>query len=196
MRFTGKRLRLAEVAGLVGQAVAGKSTKKIFECLRLSAKDGILEVAGTDLEVAVRYEIREDIQVEEAGVAVVPAHLFANVLREIGDETVSIAVRRNDCSDDSALTRIIGAPSPTNEEAWRDGREQSASCVALKSSKPWNRPRAASRRSIPMSVSLAATRTDVAAASTRDEPPCNFYVTFYVRSQCAARVCARSRHFI
>ncbi|MHC4137686.1 MAG: DNA polymerase III subunit beta [Planctomycetota bacterium] len=96
MRFTAKRSRLAEVASLVGQAVAGKSTKKIFECLRIVAKDGELEFAGTDLEVAVRYRMTEDeeIEIAEPGEVVVPAHLFANVLREIGDESISLAMAR------------------------------------------------------------------------------------------------------
>ncbi|MHC4816483.1 MAG: DNA polymerase III subunit beta [Planctomycetota bacterium] len=94
MRFTAKRSRLAEVANLVGQAVAGKSTKKIFECLRMVAKEGQLEIAGTDLEVAVRYRMTTDIEVTEPGEAVVPAHLFANVLREIGDESISLSVAR------------------------------------------------------------------------------------------------------
>jgi len=94
MRLTAKRSRLAEVAGLVAQAVAGKSTKKIFECLRLVAREGVLEMAGTDLEVAVRYRVREDVEIGAPGEAVVPAQLFANILREIGDETVSIQVAR------------------------------------------------------------------------------------------------------
>jgi len=94
MRFKGKRARLAEVAGLVAQAVAGKSTKKIFECLRVVADDRGVEFAGTDLEVAIRYRVEEDLEVAEHGEAVVPAQLLANVLREIGDETVAIAVAR------------------------------------------------------------------------------------------------------
>ena len=94
MRFKGKRARLAEVAGLVAQAVAGKSTKKIFECLRIVSGDRGVEFAGTDLEVAIRYRMDEDVEVVEPGEAVVPAQLLANVLREIGDETVSIAVAR------------------------------------------------------------------------------------------------------
>ena len=98
MRFTGKRSRLAEVSSLVGQAVAGKSTKKIFECLRLVATDKGLEIAGTDLEVAVRYRLTEDVEITEPGEAVVPAHLFSNVLREIGDESVSISVSRQKLS--------------------------------------------------------------------------------------------------
>ncbi|MHC4957159.1 MAG: DNA polymerase III subunit beta [Planctomycetota bacterium] len=94
MRFTCKRARLAEVAGLVGQAVSGKSTKKIFECIRIDASDSGLELSGTDLEVAVRYRVSEDVDVKEAGEAVVPAQLFAGVLREIGDEQVTLSVAR------------------------------------------------------------------------------------------------------
>lgn len=94
MRFHAQRARLAEVAALVGQAVSGKSTKKIFECLRIVAKDGHLEISGTDLEVAIRYRIAEHVEVAEAGEVVVPAHLLANVLREIGDETVTLEHNR------------------------------------------------------------------------------------------------------
>ncbi len=90
MRFQAQRARLAEVAALVGQAVSGKSTKKIFECLRIVAKDQELEISGTDLEVAIRYRIQDNIEVSEPGEVVVPAHLLANVLREIGDETVTM----------------------------------------------------------------------------------------------------------
>ncbi|MHC4953214.1 MAG: DNA polymerase III subunit beta [Planctomycetota bacterium] len=100
MRFTCSRPKLAEVAALVGQAVAGKSTKKIFECLRLVADANSLEVAGTDLEVSVRLRLVADadgkdpaaLRVTEPGTAVVPAPLFAGLLREIGDETVTVSV--------------------------------------------------------------------------------------------------------
>ena len=78
MRFSCKRARLAEVAGLVGHAVSGKSTKKIFECIRIQATEGRLEFSGTDLEVAIRYSLSgDDVEVQEQGEAVVPAQLFA-----------------------------------------------------------------------------------------------------------------------
>ena len=94
MRFSCPRSSLAEVATVVGQAVAGKSTKKIFECLRITAKDGALEVAGTDLEVAVRHRITDAVDVATEGTAVVPAALFSGLLREIGDEQVTVAVAK------------------------------------------------------------------------------------------------------
>ncbi len=91
MKFTAKRSRLAEVSTLVGQAVAGKSTKRVYECIRLTASDQGLEIAGTDLELAARYSLTDEIQVKEAGEVVVPAQIFTGVLREIGDETVSLS---------------------------------------------------------------------------------------------------------
>jgi len=94
MRFSCPRSSLAEVATLVGQAVAGKSTKKIFECLRIVATKQGLEIAGTDLEVAVRHTLSEAVDVSDEGTAVVPAALFAGLLREIGDEQVTVAVAR------------------------------------------------------------------------------------------------------
>lgn len=93
MRFTCKRARLAEIAGLVSQAVATKTTKRIFECLRLSTTGGLLELSGTDLEVAIRHRL-EDVEIQEAGEAVVPATLFSGVMREISDESVSVTAER------------------------------------------------------------------------------------------------------
>ncbi len=111
MKFTCSRARLSEVASLVGQAVAGKSTKKIFECLRIVADGDSLEIAGTDLEVSVRQTIRNeapieggspdgperaqqpDLVVEQPGKAVVPAALLAGLLREINDERVTLSVQ-------------------------------------------------------------------------------------------------------
>ncbi len=101
MRFTCKRARLAEIAALVGQAVSTKTTKRIFECLHLSArKGGALRVSGTDLEVAMRYRI-DEAEIREEGEAVAPAALFSGVLREIADETVEISVARRKMTIDT-----------------------------------------------------------------------------------------------
>jgi len=91
MKFSAKRSRLADVAALVGQAVAGKSTKRVFECIRLTVSDDGLEIAGTDLELAARYRLTEDIRAEQPGEVVVPATMFTGVLREVGDETVTLS---------------------------------------------------------------------------------------------------------
>lgn len=93
MRFTCKRQSLCDVASAVGQAVSSKSTKKIFECLRIQAEGQDLELSGTDLEVAARYRL-SGADVKQGGTAVVPAALFASLLKEIGDETISVAVAK------------------------------------------------------------------------------------------------------
>jgi DNA polymerase-3 subunit beta len=94
MRITVNRASLFDAAALVGQAVAAKSTKRVFECLRIGARKGVLEIAGTDLEVAVRARISEGVDVEREGEAVVPAALLASVLREISDERVSLSAEK------------------------------------------------------------------------------------------------------
>lgn len=128
MRFSCPRSSLAEIASVVGQAVAGKSTKKIFECLRIVATSTELEVAGTDLEVAVRHRIpvgdESNLTVTEEGTAVVPAALFSGLLREISDEHVTVAVKRQkltletdgghfelECEDSAQYPEIPDFPS-------------------------------------------------------------------------------------
>jgi DNA polymerase-3 subunit beta len=129
MRINVERAKLAGVVTLVGQAVATKSTKRVFECLRLVAKAGALEIAGTDLEVAVRYRIGEGVEVREEGEAVVPASLLGNVLREVGDERVALTVAKQklvletdggsftvECVDPSEYPEIPGFPE---QAAWK-----------------------------------------------------------------------------
>ncbi|MCK6460999.1 MAG: DNA polymerase III subunit beta, partial [Planctomycetes bacterium] len=99
------------------------------ECLRLVAKKGTLEIAGTDLEVAIRYRMAEDIDVKQEGEAVVPAALLANVLREVGDERISLAVSKQklgietdggffeiECVDPAEYPEIPGFPEAA---AWK-----------------------------------------------------------------------------
>lgn len=97
MRFSCKRSSLADVAAAAGLAVSSKSTKKIFECIRVEAiagsAGGSLDLSGTDLEVAARYRL-PGVDVKDPGVAVVPAALFSSLLREIGDETVTVVVAK------------------------------------------------------------------------------------------------------
>jgi DNA polymerase III subunit beta len=133
MRITLNRARFFDVTSLVGQAVAAKSTKKVFECLRLTAKGGVLEIAGTDLEVAIRYRMTEDVEVKQEGEAVVPAALLANVLREVGDERISLAVAKQklgletdggffeiECVDPAEYPEIPGFPAAA---AWKIGSD-------------------------------------------------------------------------
>lgn len=129
MRITLNRARFFDITSLVGQAVAAKSTKKVFECLRLTAKGSMLEIAGTDLEVAIRYRLAEDVDVKQEGEAVVPAALLANVLREVGDERISLAVSKQklgletdggffelECVDPAEYPEIPGFPGAA---AWK-----------------------------------------------------------------------------
>ena len=94
MRIVINRAALFDATALVGQAVAAKSTKRVFECLRIVAKKGLLEIVGTDLEVAVRARIAEGVEIQREGEAVVPAALLSSVLREIVDERVSLVAEK------------------------------------------------------------------------------------------------------
>ena len=145
MRFTCSRPKLAEVTSQVGQAVSGKSTKKIFECLRLVADESGLEVAGTDLEVAVRHWINPssdprsgekdaaNLEVAETGSAVVPAALLSGLLREIGDERITVSVAKQkltleadggrfelECEDPAQYPEIPEFPSEATGKVARD----------------------------------------------------------------------------
>ena len=54
-----------------------KSTRPAIENVCLVATDGVLELVGTDLDVAVRYRV-EDVKVDEPGNVLIPARIAAD----------------------------------------------------------------------------------------------------------------------
>jgi DNA polymerase-3 subunit beta len=91
MKVICNRGALSDALGLCGTIIAARTPKPILQCLKLAAEDNALTISATDLEVAIRY--RDDqVQVEEAGEAVVPADKLRDIVRESIDDTLSIQV--------------------------------------------------------------------------------------------------------
>jgi DNA polymerase-3 subunit beta len=91
MKVICNRGALVEALNVVGNVVAGRTTKPVLQCLKLSAADGALTVAGTDLEVAIRYSDTQ-VQIEQEGQTLVRADKLRDIVRESMDDTLSIEV--------------------------------------------------------------------------------------------------------
>ncbi|MDI3297583.1 MAG: hypothetical protein QJR08_00255 [Bacillota bacterium] len=88
MRATVKRSDLEKAAAGALRAVAAKPPVPVLAFLRIEAGDGRIEVAGSSLEATVRLAAPADV--EEGGAALVPARLFAELLRLAGSDEIRL----------------------------------------------------------------------------------------------------------
>ena len=91
MKVICNRGALLEALTVTGNVVAARTPKPVLQCVKLTAADDRLTVAATDLEVAVRYSDSQ-VQIEEAGEALVPADKMRDIVRESVDDTLAIEI--------------------------------------------------------------------------------------------------------
>src|SRR5262245_29719224 len=92
MKVLCDRERLREALSVVTSVIPLKSTRPAIENVCLVASDDMLELVGTDLDVAVRYRVA-DVKVEEPGTALVPARVTADFVRDLAGDTVRLRTK-------------------------------------------------------------------------------------------------------
>lgn len=90
MKVSCLQENLSEGLKIVGRAVARRTTLPILSNVLLSAEDGILKLAGTDLEMGITTRI--GAQIEEAGSITVPAGLLSEFVNSLPKERVDIVL--------------------------------------------------------------------------------------------------------
>jgi DNA polymerase-3 subunit beta len=88
MKLICDGLDLAEAVATVGRATSARAINPILEGIKLTAKNGTLTLAATDLEMYIQKTIRADISAE--GVTVVPGKLFAEYVGKLGKSSVGL----------------------------------------------------------------------------------------------------------
>jgi DNA polymerase-3 subunit beta len=94
MKVLCDRERLREGLAVVTSVIPVKSTRPAIENVCLVASDDVLELVGTDLDVAVRYRVA-DVKVEEPGTALVPARVTSDFVRDLTGDTVRLRTKAN-----------------------------------------------------------------------------------------------------
>ncbi len=89
LKLRGDAKDLAESIGIAASVAPGKSPKPVLQNLLLDAHDGVLEVTGTDMDVAVRVRI-ERVEVLSDGRVLVNAARFLQILRELSGDQVEL----------------------------------------------------------------------------------------------------------
>lgn len=89
MKVICDRAALLDAVTLVGGVVVSRTPTPVLLCIRLSAKDGELTLAATDLEVGLRLSV-DQVEVQDEGEALLPADKLAQIVRASDDPTLTI----------------------------------------------------------------------------------------------------------
>jgi DNA polymerase III subunit beta len=89
MKFITEKSLLQEAISDVQKAITGKSTMPALQGIYLSARDGMLTLIGSDIEVSIETKIQADI-IEE-GEIVIDSRLFGEIIRKQPNGEIEIA---------------------------------------------------------------------------------------------------------
>ncbi|MFT3785014.1 MAG: DNA polymerase III subunit beta [Tepidisphaeraceae bacterium] len=91
MKVICNRAALLEAVTIAQSVVPVRSPKPVLSCVKLTVGDDKLTIAGTDLEVAVKF-VDAQVQVEVPGETLVPADKLRDIVRESLDDTLALSV--------------------------------------------------------------------------------------------------------
>jgi DNA polymerase-3 subunit beta len=96
MKVIAQTDALQDALALTGSIVATRTPKPVLQCIKLVAENDALTLMSTDLEVGCRYEITA-VKIEEPGEALIPAGRLSGIVRESGDESLTIETENETC---------------------------------------------------------------------------------------------------
>ena len=98
LKIRGDAKEFAEALSWAASVAPAKSPRPVLQNLLLEAKDGVLIVTGTDLEVAVRVRV-ERVEVVSDGTALLNASRVVQIVRELVGDQIELATdERGGCT--------------------------------------------------------------------------------------------------
>ncbi|MEG1797855.1 MAG: DNA polymerase III subunit beta [Clostridium sp.] len=88
MKFITEKTLLQEAISDVQKAITGKSTMPILQGIYISARDGMLTLIGSDIEVSVETKIKAKIL--EEGEIVIDSRIFGEIIRKQPNDEIEI----------------------------------------------------------------------------------------------------------
>ncbi len=104
MKIVCQRESLTNGFVLAASIAPSRSPKEILMNVKVTAAGGKLVFVATDMEVGIRLEVEDGIEIETEGTALLPVSRMMSILRESNDETLTIE------TDDSGI-QITGSRS-------------------------------------------------------------------------------------
>ncbi len=103
MKFTISKEAFLGAINQVQHVVSSRTTLAILSNVLLKARDGVLELTTTDLDVGVTCSV--PAEVDEAGATTLPARRLATIVRELPSEEIEVKV------DEKNVASIRSGPS-------------------------------------------------------------------------------------
>ena len=97
MKITCNRHNLLAACQLASAAVSPRDVKPVLRNIKAVAGNDGCTLTATDLELGVRLNV-PDVQIEEPGEALLPANKVIAILREAGDEELTIEADPGGCT--------------------------------------------------------------------------------------------------
>jgi len=94
MKLSCSRVELRDALRVVSGVVDPRNIKPILKDIHIRTVNGLLELSATDLEVGIKYVVR-DVDTEEEGGIVVPADPVSGIVSESQDERLFLTVNEN-----------------------------------------------------------------------------------------------------
>lgn len=94
MKFLCEKSNLQEAISIVTKAITGKTTMPILEGIYIEAKNGQLNLIGSDMDVSIQTKINADVI--ESGKLVIDSKIFSEIIRKLPNSDVKIETLEND----------------------------------------------------------------------------------------------------
>jgi DNA polymerase III subunit beta len=104
MKITCQRELLTNAFALAASIAPSRSPKEILQNVKVTAAGGKITLTATDMEVGIRLELEDGVEIETEGTALLPVQRTMAILRENNDETLTFE------TDDSGI-KIRGSRS-------------------------------------------------------------------------------------
>ncbi|ABF44307.1 MULTISPECIES: DNA polymerase III subunit beta [Deinococcus] len=96
MRAHVTKKTLSEGLGLLERVIPSRSSNPLLTALKVEASEAGLTLSGTNLEIDLSYFVPAEVQAPQS--FVIPAHLFAQIVRNLGGELVELELTGGELS--------------------------------------------------------------------------------------------------
>jgi len=94
MKVICDRAALVEAVNVVAGVVVSRTPTPVLQCVKLTATDGRLTLAATDLEVGLRLGV-DQVDVSKPGEALIPADKLTQIVRACDDPTLTLETKEH-----------------------------------------------------------------------------------------------------
>ena len=113
MKFSATKEKILEGLQQVQNVVSTRTTLPILSNVLLQAKEGVVNLTTTDLDVGVRGGF--EANVDKAGASTLPARRLFTIIRELPSSEISIEVDGKEIEK----TQIPSTANPADKVDWR-----------------------------------------------------------------------------